>query len=86
MAKLFVFVVLTWSILLGFQQAIPADSNPDLLGKVYCCRFDCPAHGCGDRPRGCYYIEQDRCAQWIGFGNARQVNSCDECSFPRQDF
>ncbi len=55
------------------------------LGKVYCCRFDCPSRHCEDRPRGCYFIDKYTCLRWIGYGIARKVDSCDECPFARND-
>jgi len=74
--------------LVGFQGVAPAVSSADSLdmGKLYCCRFDCPSRHCEDRARGCYYIDKIRCLRWVAFGNARVVQSCDECSFPRRDF
>ena len=87
MPKALLLGILAACFLTGLQNSMPADVNADSLdlGKVYCCRFDCPGRHCEDTPRGCYFVDKDRCWSWIAYGNARKVESCDECPFPRND-
>jgi hypothetical protein len=88
MGKALLLGILMTCFVIGLPTIMPADVNADSLdlGKVYCCRFDCPERHCEDRPRGCYFIDKYRCLRWIAYGNARKVESCDECPFPRNDF
>jgi len=88
MARALLLGILTTCFLMSLQILTPKDVNADSLdlGKVYCCRFDCPGGRCEDMPRGCYFIDKFTCVRWIGYGTARQVESCDECPFPRNDF
>ena len=87
MTKAVLLRILIACLLISLQNLMPTIVNADSLdfGKVYCCRFDCPSGRCEDMPRGCYYIDKNRCLSWIAYGNARQVQSCDECAFPRND-
>jgi hypothetical protein len=87
MARTLLLRILTGLFLISLQNLIPADVKADSLdlGKVYCCRFDCPERNCEDMPRGCYFIDKFTCARWTSYGNARKVESCDKCPFPRND-
>ena len=87
MIKALLLRILIACFLIGFQNLMATGVNAESLdlGKVYCCRFDCPSGRCEDMPRGCYFIDKFTCSRWIGYGNARQVQSCDECAFPRND-